>query len=85
VEYVPHRPTLSQIKTESSTPGDLLSELSKKYPDSRFFNRQRREVKFEYFIELNGQMLEQLADEPDTKLRENDIPDIYKGIEYEDD
>ena len=73
------------IETESSTLGELLSELSKKYPDSRFFNRQRREVNFEYFVELNGQLLEQLPDELDRRLNDSDTLEIYQCIEYEDD
>jgi len=76
---------INDMETGSSTLGELLAELSKKYPDSRFYNRQREEVSFEYFVELNGQIHDALPEELDTSLEEGDTVDIYKGIDYEED
>ena len=75
----------SELETRSSTLGDLLLELSKKYPRERFYNKEREEVNFEFFVELNGQLHETLANELDTKLKDGDKVEIYRGIEYEDD
>ena len=75
----------SELETQSSTLGGLLLELSKKYPGERFYNKEREEVNFEFFVELNGQLHDTLADELDTKLKDGDKVEIYQGIEYEDD
>jgi molybdopterin converting factor small subunit len=75
----------TELETQSSTLGDLLAELSKKYPNSRFFHRDRWEVGFEYFVELNGQMHDALPRELDTKLKDGDKVEIYQGNEFIDD
>ena len=75
----------SEMETQSSTLGDLLLELSKKYPNARFYNKERAEVSFEFFVELNGQLHDTLSDELDTKLKDGDKVEIYRGIEFEED
>lgn len=75
----------SELDTQSGTLRDLLLELIKKYPNTRFYNKERDEVNFEFFVELNGQMHDTLPDELDTRLKDGDSVEIYKGIEYEDD
>jgi len=78
-------PDVNEIETESATLGDLLLELSGKYPDAKFYNRERGEVIFDQFVELNGQMHESLPDELDTRLKHGDTLEIYSGIDYPDD
>ncbi len=75
----------TELETQSSTLGDLLFELSKKYPNSRFFNKDRWEVNFEFFVELNGQMHDTLPHELDTKLKDSDKVEIYLGSEFPED
>ena len=75
----------TELETQSSTLGDLLAEISKKYPNSRFFHRNRWEVGFEYFVELNGQMHDALPQELGTKLKDGDKVEIYIGNEFLDD
>ncbi len=78
-------PDMNEIETESVTLGDLLLELSKKYPDAKFYNRERGEVIFDQFVELNGEMHESLPEELDTRLKDGDSLEIYSGIDYPDD
>jgi len=75
----------SELETQSSTLGDLLLELSKKYPNARFYNKERDEVSFEFFVELNGQMHDILPDELDTRLKDGDKVEIYVGSEFPED
>ncbi len=75
----------NEIETESSTLGDLLLELAKKYPEERFYVKDREEVNFEYFVELNGEIHDNLPKELDTKLKDGDKIEIYLGNEYIDD
>ena len=78
-------PDVSEVDTESVTLGELLLELSRKYPDSKFYNKERDEVIFDQFVELNGEMHENLPRELDTKLKDGDKLEIYSGIDYPDD
>ena len=78
-------PDLSEVDTESATLGDLLLELSRKYPDAKFYNKERGEVVFDQFVELNGKMHENLPRELDTGLNDGDSLEIYSGIDYPDD
>ena len=76
---------LNELETGSTTLGELLLELTKKYPDARFYNKEREEVIFDHFVELNGEMHDSLPDELDTKLKDGDKVEIYAGIDYPDD
>jgi len=75
----------SELQTQSSTLGDLLFELSKKYPNAKFYNRERREVSFDFFVELNGQMHDTLPDELDTRLKDGDKVEIYAAADFPED
>jgi len=75
----------SELQTQSSTLGDLLFELSKKYPNANFYNRERREVCFDFFVELNGQMHDTLPDELDTRLKDGDKVEIYAAADFPED
>jgi len=75
----------SELETQSSTLGDLLLELSKKYPEEQFYNKERGEVSINYFVELNGQMHDTIPDELDTKLKDGDKVEIYLGGEFPED
>jgi molybdopterin converting factor small subunit len=74
-----------ELETQSTTLGELLLELSKKYPQAKFFNKERWEVCFDFFVELNGQMHESLPKELDTRLKDGDAVEIYTGIDYPED
>ncbi len=65
--------------------GDLLLELSKKYPEEQFYNKERGEVSINYFVELNGQMHDTVPDELDTKLKDGDRVEIYPIGEFPED
>jgi molybdopterin converting factor small subunit len=75
----------TELETDGSTLREVLGELSKQYPKERFYNREREEVNFEYFIEVNGKDHESLPGELDAKLKEGDEIEIYTGIDYPDD
>lgn len=75
----------SELETQSSTLGDLLLELSKKYPEEQFYNKERDEVSINYFVELNGQMHDTIPDELDTKLKDGDRVEIYLIGEFPED
>ncbi len=76
---------VSEIETQSRTLKDLLHELSKKYPEEKFYNRDWEDVTINYFVELNGQRYDSLPNELDTKLKEGDEVEIYQAGEFEED
>lgn len=75
----------SEIETQSHTLKDLLSELSKKYPAERFYNRDWEDVTITYTVELNGKIYDSLPDELDTRLEDGDTVEIYQSGEFEED
>ena len=75
----------NEMETQSRTLGDLLLELSKKYPKTKFYNRERNEVNFEFFVELNGEQHDTLPDELDTELKDGDKVEIYAGTDFPED
>ena len=75
----------NELETESRTLRELLLELSRKYPKVKFYNKERNEVCFNFFVELNGQMYDTLPDELDTELKDGDTVEIYAGADYPED
>jgi hypothetical protein len=74
-----------EIETSSHTLKDLLYELSKQYPTERFYNKDWEDVTITYTVELNGKLYDSLPDELDTRLKSNDIVEIYQSGEFEED
>src|SRR4030042_6047879 len=75
----------SEIETNSRTLKDLLYELSKQYPAERFYNKDWEDVTVTYTVELNGKLYDSLPDELDTRLKNDDIVEIYQSGEFEED
>jgi molybdopterin converting factor small subunit len=75
----------NELETQSRTLGNLLLELSKKYPKANFYNKERREVSFDFFVELNGEQHDTIPDELDTRLKDGDKVEIYTGAEFPED
>lgn len=74
-----------EYETRSSTLQDLLYELSKKYPEQKFYNNDWEDVTVNYFVELNGKMHDSLPAELKTKLKDGDSVEIYQSGEWEED